>query len=163
MMAEKYKDKGYDYVWYIEYDVCYSGNWADFFKRMNKRPHDLVCARLGQSYDDPDWWWWNRTRRMRPFTSSFKSLNCICRLSARMVSALIDFYRRTQDEPHTFFEHAWADIAVHELSYYDLYESECARGYQVDPMSIPRALEMNKLHHAVKDNVKWSRFCVKGS
>ena len=47
----------YDYVWSMEYDVVFSGEWTTFFQAVD-RPADLLTAEIRNYWDDPNWYWW---------------------------------------------------------------------------------------------------------
>ena len=51
---EKINNK-YDFYWFIEHDVRYSGEWLDFFSKFSNVDDDLVCGRL--SKPNKDWCW----------------------------------------------------------------------------------------------------------
>lgn len=156
-MALKY-DK-YDYVWYLEYDVCYSGNWKTFFDKMNTLAHDFICERVTSRYNEPNWFWWKYSREFKPWNRSFKSVNCISRLSRRFINALEDMYRSTVNDQRTFFEHAWVTLAMNEYSCYDLYKKECAPVFSVNKINNLRRPDRDKLYHAIKDDIKWAYYC----
>lgn len=46
---------GYERVWAIEYDVDYSGNWADFFSPAAAYDGDLLGTELRRRSADPNW------------------------------------------------------------------------------------------------------------
>lgn len=160
-MAEKYRE--YDYMWIVEYDVCYSGNWADFFARMNRQPHDLICERLTSRYKDSGWMWWpisNLTERYWHWKDQFKSLVSIARLSRRMMDRLLDVYKSIRGKPHAYYECLWPTIAVNEMSCLDIYPAECDPAYNFTVYDMKGGIKTDKLYHAVKDNVAWRDYLV---
>ncbi|HWA18548.1 MAG TPA: hypothetical protein VG757_06085 [Devosia sp.] len=50
----------YEYIWFVEYDVDYSGNWGDFFRRARDYSGDLLCTHLRTRTEYPnfDHWFW---------------------------------------------------------------------------------------------------------
>lgn len=42
------KGKSYDYYWYLEYDVAFTGDWNYFFDSCDKLNQDLICVMLRQ-------------------------------------------------------------------------------------------------------------------
>lgn len=48
----------YDYLWFIEYDVRYSGSWGDFFKAQQAHAADLIGCHIRPWNREPDWFWW---------------------------------------------------------------------------------------------------------
>jgi Protein of unknown function (DUF3405) len=88
----------YEYVWTVEYDVVFSGNWTTFFKAV-KRPADLLTAQIRSFPDEPDWYWFktfqfHALRRRRPSLRNprpmqfLASFNPLYRLSQRAAQYL---------------------------------------------------------------------------
>lgn len=48
----------YDYYWFIEYDVRFTGNWRDFFDEFRDNRADLLTTTLVRRRDVPDFYWW---------------------------------------------------------------------------------------------------------
>jgi len=48
----------YDALWFIEYDVRYSGSWAGFFAAQQSLTADLVGCHLRPWRAEPKWSWW---------------------------------------------------------------------------------------------------------
>jgi hypothetical protein len=145
----------YDYVWYVEYDVCYSGDWKSFFSRMNDLGHDLICTRVTPRSCDVEWCWWNCSRRVSMWNESFKSVNCMSRLSRKMLDMLEKFYSESEALQPTFFETLWVTMAVNKLSCRDIYRDECVPAYDVFKIRDFSFIVKDKLYHAVKDNIRW--------
>jgi hypothetical protein len=51
-------DNNYEFVWNIEYDVVFSGNWREFFCRHQESKADLLTADIQSRSDCIDWYWW---------------------------------------------------------------------------------------------------------
>ena len=49
----------FDAYWFIEYDVRYSGPWAQLFDAFRDQPWDLLCTHLRRRSQEPHWYWWN--------------------------------------------------------------------------------------------------------
>lgn len=49
----------YDYYWFIEDDVRYTGNWARFFEYFENFDKSFISSHIRRFTDDPDWPWWN--------------------------------------------------------------------------------------------------------
>ena len=49
----------FDQYWFVEYDVCFAGPWAELFDAFREQPHDLFCAHLRDAAEEPDWHWWH--------------------------------------------------------------------------------------------------------
>jgi hypothetical protein len=50
--------KDFEHLWFIEYDVDFSGNWADFFKPTMDNDADLLTSRLLTEDQLPHWINW---------------------------------------------------------------------------------------------------------
>jgi hypothetical protein len=87
---------GRRFVWIIEYDVDYSGNWADFFSQFMRNRADLLASTINTFDRDPGWPHWAsavnpssvpvnlRTRSFLPsFRVSRRFLRSYCRQVAR--------------------------------------------------------------------------------
>ncbi len=48
----------YDHIWFIEYDVRFSGSWSSFFAHHRSNPSDLLASHLRTYEEEPDWYWW---------------------------------------------------------------------------------------------------------
>lgn len=48
----------YDYYWFIEYDVAYSGSWHNFFDFFTKNQSDLLTTTLCYFNQIPSWGLW---------------------------------------------------------------------------------------------------------
>jgi Protein of unknown function (DUF3405) len=74
----------YDFYWFIEYDVRYTGDWSDFFERFDLTPCDLCTAHIRRFHEEPFWWWWptfrHEARRISP-RHWIRSFNVIYRIS----------------------------------------------------------------------------------
>jgi hypothetical protein len=88
----------YEYVWTVEYDVVFSGNWMTFFQAVD-RPADLLTSKIRLYDDDPHWNWWRtllipiqyncRTDPQNPWPIKFlASFNPLYRLSHRAAQHL---------------------------------------------------------------------------
>jgi hypothetical protein len=159
-MAEKYKD--YDYMWIVEYDVCYSGDWADFFERMNRHPHDLVCEKVAPRYRESGWMWWHLShfpKKYQQWGRQLKSLLSIARLSRRMLNELSAVYSSSRGKPHSFYECLWPTVASNEMSFLDIYASECCSGYSYTEYDMVNGIPSDKLFHSVKSYMVWN-YCM---
>ena len=152
------KHPEYDYIWLVEYDVCYSGDWKNFFERMNKIPHDFICEKLTSRYASSKWCWWSSSRMYGVhWKNMFKSLNCISRVSKKLYESLLKFYYEYKTKTGLFFENLWPTVANMEGSCFDIYTTECISSFSYGTecvRNISKAFP-EKLYHAVKDNVKW--------
>lgn len=76
----------YDFYWFIEYDVRYSGHWGTFFGEFRDNRADLLTTTLVRKRDVPDFYWWK----------SFKAPKWFFR-SNRLLRAFLPIYRISRD------------------------------------------------------------------
>jgi hypothetical protein len=48
----------FDYYWFIEYDVVFTGNWAKLFGAVQDDRADLLAAHVRSVVEEPAWPWW---------------------------------------------------------------------------------------------------------
>lgn len=91
----------YDYIWVMEYDVAFTGDWRTFFSAIQSRA-DLLSAFPRTFADEPDWYWWstlhipgrNRSRPAKRYRASSRpvapmaTFNPIYRVSRRAAAYL---------------------------------------------------------------------------
>jgi len=157
-IAEKYVE--YDYIWAVEYDACYSGDWADFFMRMNSHPHDLICEKLSSRYREPGWIWWKTARfpdQYWHWKRQFKALVSVARLSRRLLNKLMEVYAQIGNR-HIHYECLWPTVAINEMSCLDMYPLECSREYSFNRFENTNSIVPGKLYHAIKDHIAWQKY-----
>jgi hypothetical protein len=49
---------GFDYYWFIEYDVVFTGNWATLLGAVQNDRADLLAAHIRSPAEEPGWPWW---------------------------------------------------------------------------------------------------------
>ncbi len=52
----------YDYYWFIEFDVRYSGDWRSFFTFFEPYTHDFIASHIRSYDEEPLWHWWDTLR-----------------------------------------------------------------------------------------------------
>jgi hypothetical protein len=92
----------YKYVWFVENDVDYAGNWRDFFLCTMGSSADLLGAYLYARQLGDEWyhWSWFQTPQEVSFNHHTSSLLCIARFSRRLVSLYVDAVRNDQWQGH---------------------------------------------------------------
>lgn len=75
----------YDFYWFIEYDVRFSGHWRRFFDEFHDNRADLLTTTLVRKRDVPDFYWW----------ASFKSPKWFFR-QHHLLRAFLPVYRISQ-------------------------------------------------------------------
>jgi hypothetical protein len=48
----------FDYYWFIEYDVVFTGNWATLLGAVQNDHADLLAAHVRCLAEEPEWPWW---------------------------------------------------------------------------------------------------------
>jgi len=95
----------HDFVWALEYDVDYSGHWADMFGRFARNRADVLTTTLLARTDAADWWHWPAARApaaVKP-TDWHRSFNPAMRLSRRFAEAYVAMTRSPAWDGHYEF------------------------------------------------------------
>jgi hypothetical protein len=84
----------YDYYWYLEYDVVYSGNWKDFFAEFGENRADMLSTNISRHDEIPDWPLWKSVEMPvgmdLPRNFWLRSFNPILRLSLRAMEVMTE-------------------------------------------------------------------------
>lgn len=80
----------YDYYWFIEYDVRFSGKWNLFFDAFGSVKSDLLTCHIHTYADEPSWSWWQLKHPQEhiPLYKRLRSFNPIYRISNVALSFL---------------------------------------------------------------------------
>jgi hypothetical protein len=85
----------YDYYWFIEFDVRYTGEWESFLRSFESFDQDLIASHIRHFSEEPLWPWWyslyHPTRSIDE-TKFLRSFNVIFRISNRA----LEFIHREQ-------------------------------------------------------------------
>ena len=79
-----YRERKYDYYWYIEYDVEFTGKWSTFFGYFNDNDADFISCHIKRHSDTPNWYWWKSLSHpveKIPPSEMIRSFNPIFRIS----------------------------------------------------------------------------------
>ena len=79
---------GFDYYWYIEHDIRYTGDWPELFKTAFRSKADYLAVQLRSQAQDPKWPKWS----MAP--DGCKALHASLMPIFRMSSIALDYLRR---------------------------------------------------------------------
>lgn len=52
----------YRFFWVVEYDVAFTGAWADILSELRQYDADLMCPHLRRHAEEPGWEWWATLR-----------------------------------------------------------------------------------------------------
>ena len=80
----------YDYYWFIEYDVRFSGKWNLFFDAFLTVRADFLTCHIRPYADEPSWSWWQLKHPQEhiPLHKRLRSFNPIYRISNVALSFL---------------------------------------------------------------------------
>jgi len=87
----------YDHYWFIEYDVVYTGNWADFLDEFGDDQTDLLATHIRDVSEHPDWYWTDSFDCGNDDASGISRIAAfgpICRISARALSTVREACQR---------------------------------------------------------------------
>jgi hypothetical protein len=91
------RNPGYEFIWRVEYDVRFSGDWAHFFGSLSQSHSDLLTTTLCRRRLYPHWIWWDSLhaplwsrRKLDPIRGYLP----VCRLSRKACEALDRDLRR---------------------------------------------------------------------
>jgi hypothetical protein len=103
----------YEYVWLMENDVDYAGNWGAFFGDTVENDADLLATYIYPRYQNRDWlhWSWFDAPPEVQFFHHTSSFNAIIRFSRRMLLTYTEAVRDDRWQGHT--EALWPTIARH--------------------------------------------------
>lgn len=103
VLAFALEHREYDYVWFIEYDVCYTGKWASLIQSFSDDDSDFISSHI-EKYDkqrNDDWSWWRlKNNAGFPLEECVKTFSPICRYS-RAALLYIDKYPKEGHSAHT--------------------------------------------------------------
>jgi hypothetical protein len=77
---------GYDYYWYVEFDVRYTGDWGSFIQQFDSRDDDFITSHIRRFSEEPGWYWWSffhHPKKEIPREHYIRSFNVIFRISSR--------------------------------------------------------------------------------
>lgn len=76
----------YDFFWFIEFDVRYTGDWESLFRAFEKDDSDFITSHIRRLRDEPYWCWWDslsHPSKAIPRDQYVRSYNVIFRISKR--------------------------------------------------------------------------------
>ena len=78
--------RDYDYYWFIEFDVRYTGDWGLFLQSFEPFTHDFIASHIRHYHEEPLWYWWDTLRhpiKTIERDNRLRSYNVIFRISNR--------------------------------------------------------------------------------
>lgn len=105
----------YDYYWFIEYDVRFSGKWTLFFNAFSSIEADFLTCQIHPYANQPSWSWWllKHPQEHIPLHKRLRSFNPIYRISNVALSFL-----------HEAFKSGWCghhEVAIPTLLHHNGY------------------------------------------
>lgn len=89
---------GYDWFWFIEYDVSFSGDWSMFFSETESSDADLLAVNMIRYDQIPEWPLWKSIEAPKgedlPHCDWIRVHLAISRYSKRINETLIPVYRQ---------------------------------------------------------------------
>lgn len=103
----------YEYIWIMENDVDYAGDWRQFFDDTMENQADLLTTYAYPRSENRNWchWSWFETPPEVTFDQHTSSFNPIARFSRRMLAAYLRAVQDGRWQGHT--EALWPTIARH--------------------------------------------------
>ena len=92
-----------EFVWIIEYDVDFSGDWGNFFSQFESDRFDLLTTSLITRAQSPEWEHWETAKLPPevPESQYLRSFNPIMRLSQRFLATYVQETARRDWPGHT--------------------------------------------------------------
>jgi hypothetical protein len=103
---------GFDHVWFVENDVDFAGDWADFFRVAMESEADLIATTIYPRTVQPRWSHWKRFRTPERLgrAQHIRAFLPLARFSRRLIAAYVE---EMQDPAWSGqFEAAWPTIAA---------------------------------------------------
>ena len=169
MVMQFHKDhlKRYDNLWLVEYDACCYGEWVDFFEKFKDNDADLITTNIASYSEEENFYHWVPPRMSEEFQDMLKqkykltrSLNCICRISSRLLDDTYDFLKNL-NSPSVFFEWVW--ITVAKTKGYNVIDFNSPIAYTYCPLSPDFSdYKLGQMYHAIKLDISWKDVLSKG-
>jgi len=133
----------FDYIWSIEYDVYYSGNWKEFFELYDKSDADYIGSYIEHAEDSKrDKSYWDLITGdlligSIPIEKKATSFGCIYRVSKRLLSIVLT--ELLLNEFHSYCEQTFVTLAK-------MYKFKIEDLCQAPEIEIYHMLSLNGLH-----------------
>ena len=106
----------YEYVWRIEHDVRFSGNWIDFFRAFADTTADLLATTVYRRAFRPEWNWWGSLKTPFWLWRKPELIRCflpLCRLSHHACERL----EKAQHQGWRGHEEVFVSTLLHHYGY----------------------------------------------
>jgi hypothetical protein len=81
------QENPYDFYWFVEYDVRFTGNWRSVFDLTWSSEADLIAACVEDPFDDSSWHHWPSVNL--PYSKLARSFNPLYRVTHRVLDQVI--------------------------------------------------------------------------
>jgi hypothetical protein len=80
----------FDFYWFVEDDVRFTGDWRHYFEQLSRLTHDFLACHIRRYEDEPNWNWWklDHPHNSIPFHNRLRSFNPVCRFSNRALRVI---------------------------------------------------------------------------
>ncbi len=82
-------DLGPRFVWALEYDVDYSGDWRRFFEQFAASDADLLTSTITSRQETPRWRHWRTASSPAPRRDDYRAFHPVMRLSRRLLETYV--------------------------------------------------------------------------
>ncbi len=136
-------------VWFVEDDVAGDvDSFAALIAATRAKQADLSALDIRTRHEDAHWPWWSYADGVLP--SPCRAFQPLCRLSGRLLRAVLDFQKRHQR--FTFHEVLFASLAhEHGMTWLDWRKDPATKALVEDFLYRP---DVNRVHRGVSHPVK---------
>ena len=88
------REHKFNYYWFIEYDVRFSGNWEYFFRYFSESTEDFLTSHIRRYAQEPDWFYWHLDQfdEKIDLVKALRSFNPIFRISYPALEYVCQMY-----------------------------------------------------------------------
>jgi hypothetical protein len=88
-----HRKQSYDYYWFVEYDVRFTGNWELLLTSFETNPVDFLAAHVRTDVQEPEWCWWPSLQHpTQVHRNKLRCLAVVFRISRAAMGCLDDAY-----------------------------------------------------------------------
>lgn len=163
IMGIRHIDVDFKYMWMVEQDIAYTGNFFDFFKKYDEFDDDFITQPYTKQYSNVTWMWFDCSTPQYTAWKESKHLYLrwsgqinIARLSVKLIQYVED---NIKNKKHTFSEATLIETTIlNGLKHRIIDKNDFGEICSVfDRISIDQWMEIqsnqakrNKLYHALK-------------
>lgn len=156
-----FKDIEEEYTWIIEDDVAFNKNTINSILNYFKYDkNDLISNWVHPHGECICWGWWPLVEGMLPIATSWRSLNCFCRVSPYLIRKVKEF--REKHGRYLFHEILLPSLARVNVDFRKMDFEECFsnKNYNWNKQIVDfSVIENDKVYHPVKSDEKHTEIC----